>query len=357
MSPLEKYQELLAAGQLKEDAQQALVIEKFTACYDALCNTKKSWLTKLKSPAPIKGFYLWGSVGIGKTALLDIFFNCLPCTKLRLHFFKFMRDIHQQLKIKQGQKNPLAIIAKEIASHYNVICFDEFFVSDIADAMVLGELFQHLLQAGITLIATSNTAPDDLYKNGLQRERFMPAIDAIKKYTEVIHLTSQKDYRLRHEKPTQTYLYPIDQDNKTKMQQFFDYYAHGSHSNSEPIELNTHRLNVIKKSRGVLFCNFKELCEADRSPKDYLDLASHFHTVLLEGLTQIPTHDRKTILRFIHLIDIFYDQHVRLIILADIELNEIYPQGPHHVEYARTQSRLIEMQSPYYVDRDDTVVT
>ena len=357
MSPLEKYQELLAAGQLNEDIQQALVIEKFNACYDTLCTTKKSWLTKLKSPSPIKGFYLWGSVGIGKTALLDIFFDCIPCTKLRLHFFKFMRDIHQQLQIKQGKKNPLALIAKEIALQHKVICFDEFFVSDIADAMVLGELFQQLFQAGITLIATSNTAPDDLYKNGLQRERFLPAIEAIKKYTEVIHLTSQKDYRLRHEKPTHTYLYPINQDNKNKMRQFFDYYAHGAHSNSEPIELNTHCLNVIKKSRGVLFCSFRELCEADRSNKDYLDLANNFHTVLLEGLTQIPTHDRKTILRFIHLIDIFYDQHVRLIILADTELNDIYPQGPHHVEFGRTHSRLIEMQSPHYVDRDDTVVT
>lgn len=357
MSPLEKYQELLRTGQFKIDDQQSLVIKKFQDCYKALTLSKKSFFNKFKSPIVIKGFYLWGSVGIGKTALLDIFFESITCTKLRLHFFKFMSDIHQQLQIKQGQKNPLRLIAKEIASQYKVICFDEFFVSDISDAMILGELFKFLFSEGVLLVATSNTAPDDLYKNGLQRERFLPAIEAIKKYTEIIYLKTQKDYRLRHEKPTKTYLYPINTENKEKMNQFFNYYAHESHGNNEPINLNTHQLNVIKKSRGVLFCTFKELCKQDRSNKDYLDLAHQFHTILIEGLKQIPTHDRKTILRFIHLIDIFYDEHVRLIVLSEIELDDIYPKGPHHIEFQRTRSRLIEMQSAHYVDRDDAMIT
>lgn len=355
MSPLEKYCQLLNTGEFKPDDQQALVIKKFTACYHALNISKKSFFSRFKAPS-IKGFYLCGSVGIGKTALLDIFFDCMTCTKLRLHFFKFMRDIHQQLQSKQGKKNPLLLIAKEIASEYRVICFDEFFVSDIADAMILGELFKYLFNEGIILIATSNTAPDDLYKNGLQRERFLPAIDALKKHTEVIHLTTQKDYRLRHEKPTETYLYPMNKENKEKMNQFFHYYAYGSHSNNESIELNAHPLKVIKKSRGVIYCTFKELCEVDRSSKDYLDLAQQFHTVLMEGLKQILTHDRKAILRFIHLIDIFYDQHVRFILLSEVGLMDIYPEGPYCTEFQRTQSRLIEMQSAHYVNHDNSII-
>lgn len=355
MSPLEQYHQLLNVGEFKSDDQQALVIEKFTACYHTLNTSKKTFFKRFRSSS-IKGFYLWGSVGIGKTALMNIFFDSMTCTKLRLHFFKFMRDIHQQLQSKQGQKNPLLLIAKEIASEYRVICFDEFFVSDIADAMILGELFKNLFNEGIILIATSNTAPDDLYKNGLQRERFLPAIDALKKHTEVIHLTTQKDYRLRHEKPTETYLYPVNQENKDKMNQFFYYYAYGAHSNHEPVELNAHSLKVVKKSRGVIFCTFKELCEVNRSSKDYIDLANQFHTVLIEGLKQIPTHDRKTILRFIHLIDIFYDQHVRLILLSETGLMDIYPDGPYCAEFQRTQSRLIEMQSAHYVDHDNSIV-
>jgi cell division protein ZapE len=351
-TPLSIYEQQLRDGQIQPDDQQRRAIEKLDNIFTVLsAPQKKIFFRKLRKKSFINGLYMWGSVGIGKTYLMDLFYDCINCPKMRMHFFTFMHDIHKQLQKKQGQKNPLVSIASDIAAKTRVICFDEFFVTNIADAMILGELFKLLFESGITLIATSNTAPDNLYKEGLQRERFIPAIEALKQHTDVLHLTTDQDYRRQQRKPAEVYFFPLDNDTETKMQAAFDYYNSGDEYDREPLMVNTHSLAVIRKNNDILWCDFRDLCEQDRSQDDYIYLTQKFHTILIDGIEPIASNDRKTILRFVHMIDIFYDEHVRVVISAQIAAQDIYPtKGPHEFEFQRTLSRLIEMQSKAYFE-------
>ena len=340
-SPLSIYEQQLINGEIKADEQQRLVITQLDKIHKELSvPPKKSLLKPFVSKKTMRGLYLWGSVGIGKTYLMDLFYQCGNYPKLRMHFFTFMRDIHQKLQHYQGQKDPLKKIAYDIAEHAQVICFDEFFVSNIADAMILGELFKHLFTAGIILIATSNTEPDNLYKDGLQRERFLPAIEALK----------------RHTCPADVYFFPLNETTKNHMQASFDFYNNYGDFDHTPLKVNNHQLPVIRKHQGILWCNFQDLCQHNRSQNDYIYLAKHFHTLLIDNVKPIAACDRRTILRFIHLIDIFYDEHVRVVIAAATCAAELYSQGPHEFEFQRTLSRLIEMQSKVYFDRDDSIL-
>ncbi len=349
MTPLENYQAKLATHAYQKDPQQLIAIQILDILYHALHKRyHPSLLDNFLPKKMIKGLYLCGSVGIGKTFLLDIFFECADFPKLRMHFFTFMRYIHAELKKYQGQKNPLTLIAKEIAKKTSVICFDEFFVSDIADAMILGELFQVLFKAGIVLITTSNTRPDDLYKHGLQRERFLPAIAAIKKNTTIIQLATQVDYRLYHQKPAGVYFSPIDATEKIQMQNAFSYYSHAKNISDSAILVNEHLVPIIQKSEDVLWCDFKALCVDDRSQNDYLDIAKRYHTVLIDHIPATEKQDKKAALRFVYLIDILYDAHVRVIISA-----EKSPDGICNIE--RTVSRLMEMQSKNYFDMNGRI--
>ena len=357
-SPLKNYQQQLAARTIEPDAQQRHAIEKLDEVFHALSdNAKKTFFKRFKKNTSVKGLYLWGGVGIGKTFLMNLFYDCAEFPKLRMHFFTFMLMIHKKLQQQQGQKNPLALIAQELAAQTRVICFDEFFVTNIADAMILGELFKALFAQGIVLIATSNVAPDALYKDGLQRERFLPAIEAIKTHTEVIHLSTQHDYRRYNHKPAAVYFFPLDQQTQTDMQTAFDYYNNSAQFDDEPITINTHTLPVIRKHSGILWCDFNELCVRERSQNDYIWLAKHYHTILIDHVTSISAKNRSTILRFVHMIDIFYDEHVRVVIAAATPAHELYPKGPHSFEFQRTLSRLIEMQSQTYYDQDDNCLT
>jgi len=350
-SPLNIYEQQIATGQIQPDDQQRHTVEKLDFIFNSLSQpTKKTFFSRFKSPQPVKGLYMWGSVGIGKTYLMDLFYDCTNVPKLRMHFFTFMLDIHKRLQRHQGQKNPLHIIAKEISEKTTLICFDEFFVTNIANAMILGELFKALFSEGIILVATSNTAPDNLYKYGLRRERFLPAITALKAHTETIHLTTQHDYRKQQKKPAEVYFFPLDDTAETYMQEAFDFYNKNEDFDRDPVIINAHSLAVIRKHHDILWCDFRDLCETERSQNDYIAIAKQFNTVMIDGAHPILAQDRKTILRFVHLIDILYDKHVRVIISAATPVHDIYLSGPHTFEFQRTLSRLIEMQSKDYFD-------
>ncbi|PHQ79310.1 MAG: cell division protein ZapE, partial [Coxiella sp. (in: Bacteria)] len=258
--PLTIYQQLRADGTIAADAQQLSAVTLLDVLFNTLESPKKSLFGRFKKSKPAKGLYLWGSVGIGKTFLMDLFYDCLTIPKRRIHFFAFMLDVHRQLNQQQGQKDPLKLIADKVTQDINVLCFDEFFVTNIADAMILGELFKLLFDRGIVLVATSNVAPDDLYKNGLQRERFLPAIEALKTHTDVIHLANHHDYRQLHDKPAAVYFFPLDDYNEQAMQHAFEYYSDSTTSQPQSLTLNDHTFPVIAKHQGILWCLFTELC-------------------------------------------------------------------------------------------------
>lgn len=353
MTPIQLYEERLAAGEVKQDAQQYHIIELMTDIFNKLNKpTRWSWLKNTKKT---QGLYLWGSVGIGKTFMMDLFCACATFPVERIHFFDFMRQIHQALTHYQGEKNPLNQIANDIAGRTRVICFDEFFVNDITDAMLLGTLFQALFKAGIVLIATSNLAPDDLYKNGLQRERFLPAIDAIKTHTHVVHLTTTHDYRYQFKQPAEVYLSPLNTQTAKSMRDTFHSFSHQQSENCQPLTINHRVLNIIAQAQGVVWCTFDVLCEEDRSQDDYLALATQFHTILIDQVHPMMTANRKAVLRFIHLIDILYDNHVRIMLRAAVPPEELYTTGPHAFEFKRTLSRLHEMQSAAYFKHDESI--
>jgi len=359
-TPLQIYQEKIDNGEIQPDEQQQPIMQLLDDIYQKLLKRNRSRhstfgkISNALSPkAPIKGLYLWGSVGIGKTFMIDTFYDALPIKKMRMHFHQFMQQLQAQLRTYQGTKNPLQLIAKKMSQDYLVICFDEFFVNNIADAMLLGEFFQALFQGGSTLITTSNVAPDDLYKEGLQRERFLPAIDAIKTNTTVIHLLSSKDYRFQHIDKAGVFYTPLNEQAKAHMEKSFEHFSHHEPVTTEPLDLLDREVSVVKRTESTIWFEFKALCDTNRSHEDYLAIAQQFHTVLISNIKPISTSERNVITRFINLIDIFYDQHVRIVISSATPINEIYTSGGARFEFERTISRLNEMQSAdyFYVDR------
>lgn len=356
MTPLEKYQDALSNGSIVEDTQQRCVVKELERIYHQLQDPPSKiagWLGRHKT---VDGLYVWGSVGAGKTFLIDLFYDCITVSKRRQHFFEFIQEIQQELNRRQGQKNPIQQLAAEIAKQTKVICFDEFFVTNIADAMVLGELFIALFKAGIVLVTTSNIDPDNLYADGLQRERFIPAIEAIKAHCHVIHLNNQCDYRLHNEKVFHAYLTPLNNKTDTLLNDYFNTLSSGQQASQKSLTMNGHQLTIRQQGSGILWCDFDALCVKAFSQRDYLVLAKQFHTVILSNVPIIPAKDRNSLLRFIYLIDILYDTHTRLIVSAAAPANELYPKGPHAFEFERTASRLIEMQSDSYFNRDRDIL-
>ena len=299
---------------------------------------------------PIKGLYLSGKVGIGKTYLMDIFYGSLPFKKKRRqHFHGFMREVHLALKGLQGHKNPLIWIAKDIAKETHVLCFDEFFVSDIGDAMLLGGLLDALFKLDVTLVATSNCKPEALYPNGLQRQRFLPAIELLKNYCNVFEMGSKQDYRLRHLEQKGVYFYPLNPSAEKKLTALFEALAPGRVWEGEDIVIEGRPIKTKRKAMNVVWFDFDNICNIPRSPMDYIEIAQGFSTVIISGVPQIHGTDRNTITYFIYLVDIFYDHHVNLILSAEVPIDNIYPAGEKYFEFQRTQSRLIEMQSLHYL--------
>jgi cell division protein ZapE len=354
MSLLEYYQQQVQAGQIEADAlqQQALqVFEQFFAEYK-LQHQKKWWRLWQRRPL-IRGIYLWGSVGIGKTWLMDLFYQQLPGKrKVRQHFHVFMRSVHQRLTALQGVDDPLKHIAQEWADKVDVICFDEFFVNDITDAMILGNLFTALFNERVSLIATSNVPPENLYRNGLQRELFLPAIALLQSQCAVYHLDSHKDYRVRTLENAGVY-WCLQQEGKAEgMRALFQQLVGSEMLRLEDISVEGRAIANWGHTDDIVGFDFNVLCHEPRSQRDYLVLSEQFSTVFLSHVPEIGDREHDKITYFIQLIDILYDAHVKLVLSTTAEkVLDIYRKGPFSFEFERTQSRLTEMQTHDYLAR------
>lgn len=352
MTPLDYYRQQCINGAISDDPEQLRVLEHLAPIYSALIHEHQKrfgWMRRLHRAKLIHGLYLWGGVGVGKTFMMDCFYHCLPFSqKLRMHFHVFMQRIHDDLQKHQGDKDPLRLIANELAKEALVICFDEFYVSDIADASILARLLDALFKKGVCLVATSNTAPDDLYKNGLQRLRFLPAIDLIKKHTDVLHIPSTIDYRLRYLSQAGVFYTPLDDVAAENMEKTFCILAEGSQIERTPIILHGRSINVKKRTEKSIWFDFHEICSVPRSQHDYLALAAQYRTVFISDIPEISAEAKDTICLFISLVDVFYDARTRLVISAASSVPELYNQGFKIIEYMRTHSRLLEMQSTGY---------
>ena len=327
--------------------------------YDELCHPEKklTWRVKLQSTfgkgmrkPSIQGLYFWGGVGRGKTYLVDTFYECLPFErKLRIHFHRFMHRVHQELKGLEGQSDPLRIIAQTFAKETRVICFDEFFVSDITDAMILGTLMEELFGHGIVLVATSNIIPDELYRNGLQRSRFLPAIELINQNTRIVNVDSGVDYRLRTLEQAEIYHFPLDKSALDNLHLYFKQLAPEVGTSAQDIEIEGRMIPTLHYADGVVMFEFRALCDGPRSQRDYMEISRCYHTVLLCNVEQMAQSSDDIARRFIAMVDEFYERNVKLIISAEVALEELYSEGQLSFEFRRCISRLKEMQSHDYL--------
>lgn len=358
MTPLQKYQADLKRDDFSYDAAQEQAVQHLDLLFhdfNRWQQQKPSLLQRLqgvKHLPPVQGLYFWGGVGRGKTYLVDTFFEALPTErKLRTHFHRFMHKVHQELKALPGVKNPLTVVAERFKAQTDIICFDEFFVSDITDAMLLAGLLEELFRRGICLVATSNIVPDELYRNGLQRARFLPAIALVKQHCKVVNVDSGVDYRLRTLEQAEIYHSPLDTDADVNLLRYFVQLAPEPRQQDIEIEIENRKIAARFEADGVLFCSFAQLCETMRSQVDYIELSRIYHTVLLSGVKQMGQGNDDAARRFLALVDEFYERNVKLIISAEVSLAEIYSQGQLSFEFARCRSRLMEMQSTEYLAR------
>lgn len=353
MDPITYYQENCREGVILEDPRQMSVMTHLQRVYvDLLAERqrKSGLFGKLRRKQLVHGAYIWGGVGCGKTFMMDCFYQALPFKeKMRMHFHPFMRFIHEQLKLYQGKKNPLDLIAAEIGKAHHVLCFDEFVVSDITDAMLLARLLDALFKQGVCLVSTSNVKPDDLYKNGLQRRSFFPAIALLKKYADVIHIQTDIDYRLRYLKDAGVFYYPNDDLAKRKMEKTFSVLSHEDNAiNENEIIICDRPIKVVKEVEKCVWFDFDMICSAPRSQHDYLELVKKYPTIFISDINQITPNSKDKIMLFIRLIDVLYDAKTKLVFSSSVPIEKIYPEGQFIFEFARTRSRLIEMQSEAY---------
>jgi cell division protein ZapE len=357
MSPLQYYQSQLKKRAIHEDSAQHKIVVLMDALYHQLkaqhscCASIKRDIQKLLAlkQKPVRGLYLWGGVGRGKTYLMDILYNLYPYEdKARMHFHRFMQYVHHALNQHQGKKNPLKAVAKEFSKSVKLLCFDEFFVSDIADAMCLGNLLQHLMDYGVTLVATSNIYPDELYKNGLQREKFLPAIAALKRFTNVVELGGDKDWRLQQLATLKLYHYPLNTQAEAALQQSFAMFSSDGEKD-KTISVIGREIKCRYVSNNIIWFDSTILLESARSALDYLEIARSFHTVLISNVTRMNEHKEDVARRFISLVDIFYERHVTLIISAEVDWPQLYQGRRHQFEFERTLSRLTHMQTQEYL--------
>jgi cell division protein ZapE len=300
-------------------------------------------------PAP-QGLYLWGGVGRGKTFLIDLFFAGLPFPeKRRTHFHRFMRDVHQRLRDHAGERDPLAAIAREWRKTLRVLVLDEFFVSDIGDAMLLGRLLERLFAEGLVLVTSSNAAPPDLYKDGLQRARFLPAIALIEQHCAVIELVSDTDYRLRALTRSPVYRSPLDAGSDAWLQQRWRELGGDDGHVDAGIVIDGRRIPVRARSKGLCWFDFDALCEGPRGNADYIEVAREFHTLLIGGIPRMDGTRDDAARRFVHLVDELYDRHVNLVCTADAAPMGLYAGERLVAAFERTASRLVEMQSTAYL--------
>lgn len=368
ISPLSCYQKTLLQGDYQPDDVQREAITQLDTIWQQFALKKpepaaeslrarfgklfgKTRASALQEPA--RGLYMWGGVGRGKTWLMDMFFQSLPGErKLRLHFHRFMLRVHEELTQLQGESDPLEKVADSFKAETDILCFDEFFVSDITDAMLLGTLMKALFARGISLVATSNIPPDELYRNGLQRARFLPAIEAIKQYCDVMNVGAGIDYRLRTLTQAHIWLSPLNQQTTTQMEKLYIALT-GTPCEAGPvIEINHRPLATLGIANQTLAADYTTLCVDARSQHDYIALSRQFHTVMLFNVPVMNVSNENEARRFIALVDEFYERHVKLIVSAQTELFYIYQGESLKFEFRRCLSRLQEMQSEEYLRQE-----
>ncbi|ADG61099.1 cell division protein ZapE [Moraxella catarrhalis] len=355
-TPLERYQAALATGDFSEDAVQLAAVTYMDNLYHEIIKSQDSsgggWFSSLFKSKPVmpKGLYMWGGVGRGKTWMMDMFYESLPIKrKMRMHFHHFMQRVQRELVALQGQADPLKKVADIIHQEAVVICFDEFFVSNVSDAMILGDLFSMLFDRGITLVATSNIEPSGLYKNGIHRDRFLPAIAQVEKHTTVMNIDAGIDYRLRLLKQAKLYSSPLTDDTKDWLSERFDTLAGGQTISTSPIVIGGRNIDIIKRTETMLLADFRALCMQPRSAADFIEIANDFDTVMVDNVPALNDTLMDPTRRFIYLVDEFYDRRVKLLIRAEQSILTLYQGEKLAFEIERTRSRLLEMQSEEYL--------
>ena len=354
--PSQRHAAGVARGEWQDDPAQHAALRELDRIHMAIAEAPEPGLLgKLlgRRPAPPRGLYLWGGVGRGKTFLVDLFFAGLPTPrKRRTHFHRFMRDVHAQLREHAGERDPLARIARQWREQLQVLVLDEFFVSDIGDAMLLGRLLERLFAEGVVLVTTSNIEPAGLYKDGLQRARFLPAIALLEKHCVVVHLDSPRDYRLRALTRSPVYRQPLDEGSDAWLEQRWHELGGDDGHRDAGIVVDGRRIGVRARTRGMAWFDFAELCEGPRGAADYIEIACEFHTVLLGGIPVMGASMDDAARRFVTLVDELYDRHVNLVCTADAPPTGLYAGERLGGAFERTASRLIEMRSAEYLARE-----
>ena len=345
------YQEHLAKRGFVADPSQQRAVERLQRLYEEWSAYKRKRSTALRrllvKPDLPKGVYLHGPVGRGKSFLMDAFYRCVPLVrKRRVHFHHFMREIHRELQLLKGTEDPIAGAATRTARRYRLICFDEFHVSDIADAMILGRFLERAMEAGVQFVMTSNYHPDDLYPNGLQRERFLPAIALIKRRLDVVCVDNGTDYRrLKMERMK---VYHTGPDADRVLETIFDELK-DVEEESQPLDVEGRQIPYRRRAGGLVWFDFLALCGGPRSYADYVDLTRRFHTLIVSGIPHMSPRHADAARRFTWLVDVLYDARVKLVVSAEAAPEALFPEGEHSAEFERTASRLHEMQSAHYL--------
>lgn len=360
VSVREAYEAELVAKGFHSDPAQLRAVEALQRCADdwAVYRQRRSNAFKklINHPEIPRGVYMYGGVGRGKSFLMDCFFNAVPLRrKVRLHFHEFMREVHRELAVLQGTQNPLDVLGARISKKYKLICFDEFHVADITDAMILHRLLVSLFANGVGFVTTSNFKPDELYPGGLHRDRILPAIELLKGQLEVINVDAGNDYRRRTLELARLYLSPLNDDTTREMDAIFSNLA--EQADEDPSLNIEHRvLKAKRRAGGVVWFDFHTLCGGPRSQNDYLELASRFHTILLSDVPEMPVRLASEARRFTWLVDVLYDRRCKLVISAAVPPEQLYVEGPMSHEFPRTVSRLNEMQSKEYLGEERRIV-
>lgn len=368
--PSEAYRAGVARGDWNDDPAQHAPIAALDRVHDALLQApRRGWLARTfggagAADAP-QGLYLWGGVGRGKTFMVDLFYAGLPLPvakldakggdgngKRRTHFHRFMRSVHEQLRAHPGERDPLATIVRGWRRRLRVLVLDEFFVSDIGDAMILGRLLERMFAEGIVLVTTSNIDPPGLYRDGLQRQRFLPAIDLIQAHCEVVHLDSDTDYRLRALTRSPVYRAPLDAGSEAWLESRWHELGGDDGHRDAGIEIEGRRIPVRARGEGMAWFDFAALCEGPRGTADYIEIAREFHTVLLGGIPVFDERRNDAARRFVHLVDELYDGQVNLVCTADAPPHALYTGERLAAAFERTSSRLVEMQGAEYLARE-----
>ena len=362
MKTIEYYQQELKARGYHRDPAQLRAVERLQQCEDEWIAYKEIRSNTLKKkifkPNLPRGLYLWGGVGRGKSFLMDCFYAASPLEKkIRIHFHEFMREVHRELHELSGLSDPLDELAKRISKRYRLICFDEFHINDIADAMILYRLLDALFADRVQFVMTSNYRPDQLYPNGLHRDRLIPAIKLLEEKLDVLNVDAGNDYRRVQMAQVEAYLTPVNAETQATLGQMFQTLIGNQKEARNPVlYIESRELRPLHMADGVVWFDFQTLCCGPRSQNDYLEIANQFHTVILSGVPYMPPRMTNEARRFIWLIDVLYDHKIKLIMSAEVLAPDLYTEGQITAEFSRTVSRLIEMQSRDYLDAPRRVI-